>query len=159
MEKAKHTLNELLVELFNTILYIEERNLKNNGVTLGMSEIHLLEAINKVSDNSMTYIANRIRITQGTLTSNAKRLINKGYVERYKDLKDKRVVRLRLTEKAYPVLAIHDDFHEKMIDKTIQDLHINDNVVLIDSLDRIMKYFNEEYQVYSEKNEGNEDNS
>ena len=29
MERAKHTLNELLVGLFNYILYIEEKNLKD----------------------------------------------------------------------------------------------------------------------------------
>ncbi len=151
MENARHTLNELLVELFNFILNIEERNLKSNGVSLGMSEVHLLENIQKAEDNSMSFIANRLLITQGTLTSNVKRLMDKGYIHRYKDEKDKRIVRLELTEKADPVLKIHEDFHENMIDKAINDLEVPNNKVLIDSLENIMKYFKEEYKAISAK--------
>ncbi len=147
MDKTKHTLNELLVGLFNYILYIEEKNLKNNGIQLSMNEVHLLENILKTEDNSMSTIANRIMITQGTLTTNANRLIKKGYVERYKDEKDRRIVRLRLTAKADSVLEIHEVFHENMIDKVVADLGLDHNVILMDSLERIMEYFRE---VYSE---------
>ena len=42
MEYTKHTINELLVGMFNYILYIEERNLKKKNVKLSMSEVHLL---------------------------------------------------------------------------------------------------------------------
>ena len=34
MNQTRHTLNELLVWLFNYILYIEEKNLKASGVHL-----------------------------------------------------------------------------------------------------------------------------
>lgn len=42
---TRHTLNELLVGLFNYILYIEERNLKDSGVNLSMNDVHILENI------------------------------------------------------------------------------------------------------------------
>ena len=36
--KTRYRLNELLVGLFNYILYIEEKNLKDQGVPLTMSK-------------------------------------------------------------------------------------------------------------------------
>ena len=145
MEYTKHTINELLVGMFNYILYIEERNLKKKNVKLSMSEVHLLESIDKASDNTMSNIAKRSMITQGTLTTNVKSLVAKGYVERYKDEKDGRIVRLKVTEAAKKILKIHDEFHEQMIDKAIADLKLDENKVLIDSLKNILDYFSEQY--------------
>lgn len=145
MSNTRHTLNELLVGLFNYILYIEERNLKRCGVELSMNDVHILENIYKASDNSMSHIAGRLMVTQGTLTTNVSKLINKGYVVRYKDEIDKRVVRLKVTEKAKDVLKIHDDFHANMIDKAIGDLGLDQNEVLNESLENILAYFREEY--------------
>lgn len=150
MNYTKHTINELLVGLFNYITYIEERNLKDKNVSLKLSEVHLLENIEKASDNTMSYIAKRCMITQGTLTTNVKRLVAKGYVERYKDEKDGRIVRLRITDQAKDVLKIHDEFHETLIDKTVADLKLDQDKVLIDSLANLMEYFSEEYAI--EKN-------
>lgn len=145
MSNTRHTLNELLVGLFNYILYIEERNLKKCGVELSMNDVHILENIYKASDNTMSHIAGRLMVTQGTLTTNVSKLINKGYVVRYKDEDDKRIVRLKVTEKAKDVLKIHDDFHANMIDKAIGDLGLDQNEVLNESLENILAYFREEY--------------
>lgn len=146
-QTTRHTINELLVGLFNYILYIEERNLKDQGVPLTMTEVHILENILKTSDNSMSHIAGRMMVTQGTLTTTAGKLITKGYVERYRDEKDKRIVRLRLTPKAEPILKVHEDFHAHLIDKAIGDLGLDQNTVLMESLDRILNYFRDEYRI------------
>ena len=144
---TRHTINELLVGLFNYILYIEERNLKEKGVPLTMTEVHILENIQKTSDNSMSHIAGRMMITQGTLTTNVGKLIERGYVERHRDENDRRVVRLVLGKKALPIIKIHEEFHDIMIDKVIHDLGLEENTVLMDSLDRLLQYFREEYRV------------
>ena len=110
-----------------------------------MNEVHLLENIDKASDNTMSHIAKRCMVTQGTLTTNARKLIQKGYVERYRDDKDGRIVRLRVTDKSRPILNIHNQFHEEMIDKVVADLHLEDNAILMKSLDNLMDFFTEEY--------------
>ena len=145
MDRTRHTLNELLVGMFNYILYLEERNLKQKGVKLSMNEVHILENIQKTSDNSMSHIAKRLMVTQGTLTTNVAKLVTKGYVERLRDPADKRVVRLNITEKAEEVLKVHEDFHRDMIDKTIGDLGLDENEVLIQSLENILEYFRQAY--------------
>lgn len=145
MDRTRHTLNELLVSMFNYVLYLEERNLKQKGVKLSMNEVHILESIQKASDNSMSHIAKRLMVTQGTLTTNVAKLVTKGYVERLRDPDDKRVVRLNITEKAEEVLKVHEDFHREMIDKTIGDLGLDENEVLIQSLENILEYFRQVY--------------
>lgn len=145
MNTTRHTLNELLVWLFNYILYIEEKNLKERGISLSMNDVHILERIQKASDNSMSHIARTLMVTQGTLTTNIAKLVKKGYVHKFKDEQDKRITRLELTDKAYPVLEIHDEFHMNMINKTIGDLGLEENQVLNEALENILEYFREEY--------------
>ncbi len=142
---AHDVLNELLVNIFNQILSIEAESLRQHGVTLSMSEVHVLEAILKTPEPNMGSVAKRLRVTIGTLTTAINTLVKKGYVSRSKDSKDNRKVMLNLTEKADPVMKIHDAFHEEMINRVIQDLHIDQNEALIQSLERLSTYFREKY--------------
>ena len=147
MERAKHTLNELLVSLFNYILYIEEKNLKEKGVSLTLHEVHTLQAIKNADDNSMTNIARMCMVSKSTLTSNITNLEKKGYAVRYKDEKDKRINRVDITDKAHEALEIHDKFHEEMINKVIGDMAVEDNEVLMKTLENLVSYFGTEYKV------------
>lgn len=145
MDDTRHTLNELLVDLFNYILLIEEKNLRDQGVKLSMTEVHILEAIQKSESNMMSAIAKRLMVTQGTLTVSTSKLVKKGYVERVKDEKDKRIVRLTLTDKAESVMQIHNQFHEAMIEKLLNELELDKEEELINSLKNLMKFFKEKY--------------
>ena len=147
-QKTRHTLNELLVGLFNYILYIEASNLKAKGVTISINEVHILESIQKATNNSMSYLAKQMMVTSGTLTTNVSRLEKKGYVKRYRDENDRRIVRLKNTPKALDVLKIHDEFHAHMIDKAIGDLDLEENEMLNSTLENIFKYFSHEYNEY-----------
>ena len=71
--------------------------------------------------------------------------MKKGYVERVKDERDKRIVRLKLTDKANQVLEIHENFHEEMIDKLLNELDLHKEVELIQSLRNLMNFFKERY--------------
>jgi DNA-binding MarR family transcriptional regulator len=142
---AKYVLNELLVVIFNQILSIEDEALRKQGVTLSMSEVHVLEAIMKTDEPIMGSVAKRLRITMGTLTTSINTLVKKGYVLRVKDILDKRKVLLKLTNKSIPVMKLHDAFHEDMISTVIKDLHIDQNEALIQSLESLSTYFREKF--------------
>lgn len=144
-QKTRHTLNELLVGMFNYILYIEENNLRHKGVEISINDVHILESIEKASSNTMSHLARRMMVTSGTLTINISRLEKKGYVKRYRDEEDKRIVRVKNTDKALDVLKVHDDFHEQMIDKAIGDLGLDENEVLNTTLENILEYFSDQY--------------
>ena len=111
-----------------------------------MHEVHTLQVIDKAEDNNMTHIARVCMVSKSTLTSNITNLEKKGYVVRFKDEKDKRINRVTLTDKAYDVLKIHDEFHREMIDKTIGDMAIEENHLLLDTLENLLGYFKAEYE-------------
>ncbi len=141
----KAIINELLVDVFNNILRIEQQHMRQQGVKLSMNEIHVLEAIQKSEDSTMSNIAKRLHVTVGTLTTSMNRLVEKGYCERYRTDEDKRKVFIRLTRQGKAVLKIHETFHEEMIDAVIEDMHLEDNAVLIDSLEKLTDYFKNKY--------------
>jgi DNA-binding MarR family transcriptional regulator len=145
MKPAKSIINELLVEIFHHILSIEGQMLRERGVNLSMNEVHVLEAIQKTDEPTMSHIAKRLRVTVGTLTTAINRLVEKGYVERKREKEDKRKVIVSITNKAYKVLATHDEFHDEMIEAVIQDLKLDENEVLINALKNISNYFTEKY--------------
>ena len=144
-ETPKRIINELLVEAFNHILSIEQQNLKKRGVKLSMNEVHVLEAIQKTKEPTMSNIAMRLRVTVGTLTTAINRLVVKGYCERFSSVGDRRKVLIRLTEKALEVLRVHEQFHEEMIDAVVEDMHLEENHVLIESLENLLEYFKNKY--------------
>jgi len=144
-ELTKKIINELLVEVFNHILSIQQEHLRKRGVTISMNEVHVLEAIKKSEDATMSKVATRLRITVGTLTTSVNRLVEKGYCERYSVKDDKRKVYLRLTPQAYEVMRIHDEFHDEMIEAAIEDLNLDEDTQLIDSLRNLKDYFKEKY--------------
>ena len=146
--KTRQTLNELLVDLFNFILYIQEKYMKEKGVPLTMYEVHLLENVSKIENNTIGNIADAMLVTKGTLSVNA---IKKGYLTKYVDKEDRRVVRVEITDKARDILKIHDEFHENLIDRALEDLNLSDNEVLNKSFESILTYFKTEYRKMSQK--------
>jgi len=143
--KPKLILNELLVDIFNQILSIQQDRLKKEGILLTLSEIHVLEAIEKMDPPTMSVIARRLRITVGTLTTAVKRLVKKGYVSRYQDETDLIKVYLRLTAPAKKILEAHDQFHQEMIDAALKDTKDEEIPVLIGSLSSLLDFFKTQY--------------
>lgn len=139
--EAKVIVNELLVEIFNRILSIESEKLKEKGIKLSMSEIHVLEAVTKVEEPTMTNIANKLGITVGSLTVSVNTLYQKGYLSRERDSEDRRKVMIGLLEKAEAALEIHNDFHNDMINSIFNDLKIEEDELLISSLKKLSSYF------------------
>ncbi len=145
MDTPKRVINDLLVEVFNHILSIEGEALRNRGIKLSMNEVHVLEAIVKTEQPTMTHLARRLRVTVGTLTTAMNRLVEKGYAKRHREESDKRKVLISLTSKAREVLKVHDQFHDEMIEATIKDMKLDEDEVLLQSLKNISDYFKNKY--------------
>lgn len=148
---TKEVLNEILEDIFHFILYIQEKNLKEKGVSLSMTEVHLLDKVSKAKNNTVTSIADDLLITKGTFSINASRLIKKGYLTKYKDEDDGRIVRVEITEKAKDILLVHDRFHENLINCALENLNIEQNKVLNTGLGSILSYLKQDYARLYEK--------
>lgn len=148
MEKGKKILNELLVQLFNDILQIEEKSLKNGTLSdLSVTELHTIEAIGMYKERTMTEVAQDLKITVGTLTTAINKLIKKGYVDRKRIEEDRRVVLIHLTKKGKLAYRIHEKFHNDMINETISGLREDEEEILISSLERLNVFFKEKYEL------------
>lgn len=148
MSKSISVLNELLVELFNDILKIEQTALQEGHFSdLSVTEIHTIEAIGMYDEKSMSEVAEKLNITVGTLTTAISRLIKKGYVERKRQEKDKRVVLIGLTKKGKLAFRIHEKFHKDMIRSTINGLSEEEEKILTTSLEKLNKFFVKEYNL------------
>ena len=145
MVTPKQVINELLVDVFNQILSIEGVILKQRGVKLSMTEVHVLEAIRNSEIPTMGSVAQKLRVTLGTLTTSVNVLVKKNYVSRYRDENDRRKVFLHLNDSAIEVLKIHDEFHDEMIMSLFKDLELEKDEVLMKSLENISQYFKQRY--------------
>lgn len=149
MTNTQEILNKLLVQLFNDILHIEEKSLKNTDLMdLSMTEIHTIEAIGIKEARTMGEIAHDLRITVGTLTAAITRLINKGYVEKKRTEEDRRVVLVSLTYKGETVYKEHQVFHEDMITSMLGNFSEEEENILAIALEKLNNFFEEKYESF-----------
>lgn len=82
-------------------------------------QYHILEEMfNQMEGSSMTELAKTIRISKQQLTPLISKLEEKGYVIKVTDPKDKRLVRLRLTEKGKTHVSKRwEAFHRDLCDQ------------------------------------------
>lgn len=118
MTQQQQTINGFLVDVFNDVLRLEERSLRRERSGLSLTELHVLETVQRVSEEhggTMADIAAALGVTSGTLTIAVKTLEQKGYVRRERDDADRRRVIVRLTDKAQPALRRHAEFHRALV--------------------------------------------
>lgn len=147
-KEIERVLNKLLVKLFGDILKIEEKSLQEGEFTdVSVTEIHIIEAIGLERERTMSEVASDLSVTVGTLTTAINRLIKKEYVERKRIEEDRRIVLISLTEKGKLAYKQHEKFHDEMIQGAIDKMTIDEELVLISSLDKITKFFEDKYHL------------
>lgn len=141
------TLNEILVRLFANILDIEEKCLKIGEFSdLSITEMHVIDNIGINRERTMSDTAKDLRITSGTLTTAIDNLIKKGYVVRERSVEDRRVVKIKLTEKGVAAYNSHEDFHKDLVISALQQLDGTEEELLIKVLSNIDVFFHNKYR-------------
>ena len=109
-------INEYLTAIFNNVLIIEESSLRSSRFSdVNIKEMHTIDVIGEKKDATPTDIARALRVTLGTVTTSLNNLERKGYIERVRSTKDRRVVHLYLTKKGRLVYRLHQRFHRAMV--------------------------------------------
>ena len=142
----EETLNELLVKLFKDILEIEAKSLiteEFNDIT--NNDMHIIEAVGVDEPRNMKTVAKLMSVTTGTLTKAMDALCEKGYVVRERSTKDKRVIKLRLTDKGKSAYYHHEQFHRQMIKNIASEMSEQETEVLIYALAKMVDYFHLNY--------------
>ena len=140
---SKHkSINDVLVSMFNNILDIEEDCVcRGDFKDLSITEMHIIEHIGVDRERTMSDTAKDLRITSGTLTIAINNLIKKGYVERQRSEKDRRIVYIKLTQKGVEAYRFHENFHVDLVFSAIEGLDDNQQILLLDVLTNINKHF------------------
>ena len=146
MSRTYDTLNDVLVRLFHDIMTLEEKAIRTGEFCeISNNDMHIIEAIGISEPRNMSAIAKTLLVTDGTLTIAVNNLVKKGYVNRTRSEKDRRVVLISLTEKGKRAYEHHRQFHEKMIKATIQNMNPQEEEVLAQALTNLIGFF-EQYQ-------------
>ena len=128
-----------LIHQLNTDLMSFELEHMHEGVIgdLTLHEIHTIENIGHMEEHSMSEIAGKAGVRQSTMTVMINKLISKGFVERYSNSSDRRVVKVRLTEAGEKVHLLHDNLHQKVTAKWLETLKTEEQVCLIRALRKL----------------------
>lgn len=146
---ADKTMNDLLVKLFNDLMEIEEKCLiTGEFMNISGNDMHIIEAIGEEEPKRMSQIAKKLNITTGTLTKAIEALEQKKYVVRTRNDKDKRVVRVSLTDSGMRAYEHHARFHENMIRDAKADLTDVEMAILVATLGKLVKFFQDKYEPY-----------
>jgi DNA-binding MarR family transcriptional regulator len=154
MNDYESKINRLLLDIFDKILVTEEKALsKGTFRDLSVAEMHTLEGIGLYGSRTMSETAATLGITTGTLTVAIDRLVRKNYVDRNRDPADRRVVRIELTHKGKLAYRMHNKFHTLLVDRLTDPLSADQQGTLLETLQGIAQFINEQYQRYMAKSE------
>lgn len=104
---------ETMSRILNKAAAIEKEPVDiGHGILLYASEVHLIDMAGRYPEEGISQIAARLGITKGAVSQTAKKLEDKGYIERVKSSMDKKSVFLRLTEHGRDAFHWHSAYHE-----------------------------------------------
>ena len=136
------TINDVLVNLFIDIMAIEEKAIITGEFKdISNNDMHIIEAIGENDAKNMSTVAKSLSVTMGTLTIAINSLVKKGYVDRIRSEKDRRVVLISLSEKGKRAFSHHKQFHEQMVKATIKGLSRDEMKVLGQALSNLKEFF------------------
>ena len=142
----EETLNDLLVKLFKDILEIEAKSLITEEFKdISYNDMHIIEAVGLGG--------NKMSVTTGTLTKAMDALCEKGYVVRERSTRDKRVIKLRLTDKGKAAYYHHEQFHRQMIKNVADEMNDSEKEILVFALAKLVDYFKLTYYDTDEESE------
>ena len=146
MEPRLEELNTLLVDTFDAILRVEEKNLRKvGGSKLSIAEFHTLECIGQGEDCHRTVgeIAEALGVTVPTVTVCVNKLVQKGYVTKTRSEKDARVAIIELTAEGRKMNRLHRFFHEQMIFAICNELDDGEMESLMKCVRKLNAFFEE----------------
>lgn len=138
------TINDVLVKLFRDIMHLEEKAvITEEFKDITSNDMHIIEVVGLQKTKNMSTVAKELSVTVGTLTIAMNSLVKKGYVTRVRSEEDRRVVLLSLSDKGKAAYNHHKQFHQKMVEATVDRLNEEEKEVLTKALQNLYQYFQE----------------
>ncbi len=156
MNSDVEEMSESLVRIFENVLLTEEKSLSRGYFSdLSIAEMHTLTAIGPYEARTMSQTAQSLGITTGTLTVSIDRLVKKGYVDRRRDDRDKRIVRISLTRNGKLACRMHSKFHRVLAKRILEPYSEEDRtrlLVMVKAVDEHVENLLAKYEGTEEEN-------
>jgi DNA-binding MarR family transcriptional regulator len=139
-------INKMLIEVYDDINHIEEYSIKQGVFSdISITEIHTVSAVGLYGSRTMSEIAAALDITMGTLTPAVDKLIKKGYLERNRSDRDRRIVNVSLTKRGKLAYRIHEKFHLDMVQSIMDHFTPEEEEVLLSALKKLNTHLKDIY--------------
>lgn len=137
-------LSERLSDVYLNVTRLEENALKESGINLTISEMHLLSFISKhKSGVAISDIADGMSITKPSVTVAVNKLVSKGYAVKEPDKQDGRVIKVRLTNEGRRVHALHRRCQSKVVSRLGDEFSPEQRDILLKAVDKLSVYFSD----------------
>jgi len=146
MDDFENSLNNVLVETFNSILKFEESSLKNIvSVPVTITEAHMIEVIGTLEKKEATVseIASVLNVSMPTATVAVKKLESKGFITKVPCVKDGRRAIINLTELGKKIYKAHNLFHKRMVRNISRQFQETEKEVLYRAVTKLNEFFRE----------------
>lgn len=142
MERFCETLYDSISQSYSLFNRVEQNILTNKRFNLSVSELHLLEAINKnpLRGRMIGDLANDLMVTPSSVTIAVNRLEKKGYVVRKKSIEDGRQVYVNLTDKGRHADRIHKRIHWNLAKNVADGMTSEERKSVLNCFDRINSF-------------------
>ncbi len=105
-------------------------------------QVRLLHFVEKDGENSMKHYGQKLLISKPNMSTLVDRMVEDSLIERLYDPKDRRVVRIKVSETGKKVLRSHEELMKETIKEKLIPISDEEIKVLNDSLEVIKKIFN-----------------
>lgn len=126
------------------ILRWEEQELKRSRFSdLTITEMHTISVISMYESPTASELAQKLGVAPGTATATINRLCRKGYAERQVDIRDRRVVRIKLTRRGRLIFRIQQAYHDRMANSFLKDIDDQYLGTVQQSLNNLEEFLND----------------
>ncbi len=142
MEDFARRFEELLPVIFRYIHKADSGDFMKMNLTF--SQVMMLGLIGQKRSPKMKDLATELGVTLSNVTGMIDRLILSGYVKRYEDPSDRRVVRVKLTSKGAEIKARVSSHKKQCMERVFSKLSISDRSAIIRIMEKLAKEINTE---------------
>lgn len=128
---TSQSIRNLFFEFQSKLLFYERKFLKKFNINdITPNEAKILHLIGTLENKSMSDIADKLKVTYGTLSTTINSLVKKGYLIRTRNKPDRRIIILHLTKRCIDIIKKHEIFHYELINQLITSLSTEKVIIL-----------------------------
>lgn len=134
-------LDKIADGLYNMVLELHKKTFNQDqlikGICMPPSHVKVIFALSHKGSSSLSQLASHIGVSKPNLTPIIDKLIQDGFVNRYEDPNDRRILRVDLTEKATELHKLQSQKFKDMLSEKLSALDIDDLNSLETSLSQV----------------------